>query len=191
MPAWLPCSTWLNHLVIQILRAVAANPSDAVFNHYLFEAIASIVMTYSQHRGGMLIPGAYCATIRSCPTWRGGVGVVTGHQLYPGTECGGLHSVINLMLIICWSMLVCITSRTLEVWNASFRYCFQILGLLLDSGDSSTSAAGPQIYGALFDRWGSRLYSCAFSLIGIFRLLTDSLWRTAANVPGLVRLFSS
>ncbi|EER06797.1 Exportin-2, putative [Perkinsus marinus ATCC 50983] len=118
-------------LMTHILRAVAANPSDAVFNHYLFEAIASIVRTVLQF----------------APAQHGEVE----------------------------SALLPVISSILEQNVADFiPYCFQILGLLLDSGDSSTSAAGPQIYGALFDR-----------------LLTDSLWRTAANVPGLVRLFSS
>ncbi|KAF4667750.1 Exportin-2 [Perkinsus olseni] len=114
-----------------ILRAVAANPSDAVFNHYLFEAIASIVRTVLQF----------------APAQHGEVE----------------------------SALLPVLSFILEQNVADFiPYCFQILGLLLDSGDSSASAAGPQIYGALFDR-----------------LLTDSLWRTVANVPGLIRLFSS
>ncbi|EER11374.1 Exportin-2, putative [Perkinsus marinus ATCC 50983] len=115
----------------QILRVVAANPSDAVFNHYLFEAIASIVHTVLQF----------------APAQHGEVE----------------------------SALLPVISFILEQNVADFiPYCFQILGLLLDSGDSSTSAAGPQIYGALFDR-----------------LLTDSLWRTVANVPGLIRLLTS
>eukprot|EP00933_Yihiella_yeosuensis_P027476 TRINITY_DN21379_c0_g1_i1.p1 TRINITY_DN21379_c0_g1~~TRINITY_DN21379_c0_g1_i1.p1 ORF type:complete len:966 (+),score=204.50 TRINITY_DN21379_c0_g1_i1:60-2957(+) len=104
----------------QILIAMSANPSNPVFNHNLFEAIASIVKV--------------CV-----PTQPDAVEAA----LLPA--CG----------------------QILEKNVTDFLpYTFQILGLLLDASPSVKP-----LYTQLFER-----------------LLNVELWRSQANVPGLIRL---
>jgi len=104
-----------------ILVAMAANPSNPVFNHNLFEAIASIVK--------VCVPSQPDAV-----------------------EAALLPSL----------------GQILERNVADFLpYTFQILGLLLDA----TPSVKP-LYQELFAR-----------------LLSADLWRSQANVPGLIRLF--
>jgi len=103
-----------------ILVAMSANPSNPVFNHYLFEAVASIVK--------ICVP----------------------------TQPDAVESA-----------LLPTFGQILERNVVDFLpYTFQIMGLLLD--------ASPSI---------KPLYTDLFA-----RLLTPELWRSQANVPGLIRL---
>jgi len=104
-----------------ILTAMSANPSNPVFNHNLFEAIASIVK--------VCVPAQPDA--------------------------------VENVLLPCFGQI-------LERNVVDFLpYTFQILGLLLDA----TPSVKP-LYLELFGR-----------------LLAGELWRSQANVPGLIRLF--
>jgi len=104
-----------------ILMAMSANPSNPVFNHNLFEAIASIVKV--------------CV-----PAQPDAVEAV----LLPGFGQILERNVVDFL-----------------------PYTFQIMGLLLDASPSVKP-----IYAELFAR-----------------LLTADLWKSQANVPGLIRLF--
>lgn len=104
-----------------ILVAVSANPSNPVFNHNLFEAIASIVKV----------------TVPSQP------------------------DAVEAALLPCFEQIL---QRNVSDF---LPYTFQILGLLLDA----TPSVKP-LYQALFAT-----------------LLSIELWRSQANVPGLIRLF--